>query len=69
MNTETGSMVEGNPFKAGDIVRLRSGGPSMTVTKIVGWDTHCVWWVQHSMHNPPASTVLPFQALESAKAN
>ena len=27
MNTEAGSAIEGNPFKAGDVVQLKSGGP------------------------------------------
>lgn len=35
------------PFKVGDIVRLKSGGPKMTITEppdaaTVGW--HCAWF-------------------------
>jgi uncharacterized protein YodC (DUF2158 family) len=31
-------------FKPGDVVRLRSGGPDMTVSLVDGHNVHCVWW-------------------------
>lgn len=34
-------------FKPGDEVELRSGGPPMTVSKLIGPDkVDCVWWDQ-----------------------
>lgn len=31
-------------FKVGDVVRLKSGGPSMTVTKVDTKDVYCCWF-------------------------
>lgn len=31
-------------FKAGDVVRLKSGGPQMTVTGVVGEECDVVWF-------------------------
>ena len=76
MNVETGSAIQGNPFKPGDVVQLKSGGPSMTVTMVVGIDTHCAWFSlsavirEISSFASPAKEVFPFQSLELAtKAN
>jgi uncharacterized protein YodC (DUF2158 family) len=31
-------------YQVGDIVKLKSGGPSMTVEKTEGSKIHCVWF-------------------------
>jgi uncharacterized protein YodC (DUF2158 family) len=31
------------PFKVGDVVRLRSGGPDMTVIDVIGTRVGCQW--------------------------
>lgn len=31
-------------FKIGDIVQLKSGGPKMTVTKVLGGVVHTAWF-------------------------
>lgn len=68
MSTEVGVCVSANPFKPGDIVRLKSGGPLMTVTTIVGWDTNCTWFpvTALELYAFPGTTTFPFQALELA---
>jgi uncharacterized protein YodC (DUF2158 family) len=72
MKPEVGVCVSANPFKPGDIVRLKSGGPLMTVTTIVGWDTNCTWFPVTALVAPfelyafPGAITLPFQALELA---
>jgi uncharacterized protein YodC (DUF2158 family) len=32
-------------FKNGDVVQLKSGGPLMTVSEVIGNDVHCRWFV------------------------
>lgn len=32
------------PFKVGEVVRLKSGGSFMTIEKIEGDDVSCVWF-------------------------
>lgn len=32
-------------FKPGDILQLKSGGPTMTVTSAEGTDVHCAWFL------------------------
>lgn len=43
-------------WKAGDKVRLKSGGPSMTVQKInekdAGADTYCIWFAAPDYSTP-----------------
>lgn len=31
-------------FNLGDVVKLKSGGPSMTVNEISGSQAHCTWF-------------------------
>jgi uncharacterized protein YodC (DUF2158 family) len=49
-------------FKVGDIVRLKSGGPKMTVTKVVGDRIHCEWF---NDDNKVDFKVFPPEALEA----
>jgi uncharacterized protein YodC (DUF2158 family) len=38
-------VLSGNPtFEMGDVVKIRSGGPSMVVRKIEGDEIHCEWF-------------------------
>jgi uncharacterized protein YodC (DUF2158 family) len=56
------------PFKVGDVVRLKSGGPPMTVTSIeseeseAGHVVFCIWFNakanEKSGHYPAAALVL-----------
>lgn len=73
MNVEAGSAIEGNPFKPGDVVQLKSGGPPMTVTMVVGPDTYCTWFSlaaiiqQLSSFSSPTTATFPWRALDRAK--
>jgi uncharacterized protein YodC (DUF2158 family) len=49
------------PLRTGDLVRLRSGGPLMTVAGIDGGDVNCVWT---DLEGRIASERLPTEALE-----
>lgn len=70
MNT---GAVEGNPFKSGDVVQLKSGGPPMTVTTVVGHDVYCTWFSlaaviqQLSSFSSPMTATFPWRALDRAK--
>ena len=33
-----------SPFKHGDVVRLKSGGPDMTVQEVMTGEVECVWF-------------------------
>ncbi|MBO4648984.1 MAG: DUF2158 domain-containing protein [Lentisphaeria bacterium] len=48
------------PLKAGDTVRLRSGGPLMTVTEVIGGMVHCTWFrgKENNSGSFPAITLL-----------
>jgi uncharacterized protein YodC (DUF2158 family) len=56
------------PFKIGDVVRLKSGGPPMTVTSVemgegeAGYVIFCIWFNakgnEKSGHYPAATLVL-----------
>jgi uncharacterized protein YodC (DUF2158 family) len=37
-------------FKAGDVVRLNSGGPNMTVASICGSQINCSWFTPKGLY-------------------
>jgi uncharacterized protein YodC (DUF2158 family) len=51
------------PFRSGDLVRLRSGGPLMTVVGIEGDQVNCVWT---DLDGHIGSERLPIEALQVA---
>ncbi|WP_311267466.1 DUF2158 domain-containing protein [Sphingobium sp. WCS2017Hpa-17] len=54
-----------NTFKAGDVVRLKSGGPTMTVTRVgEGAWVGTVWVSWFDSSNKPQSGEYPQEALE-----
>lgn len=54
------STMTGSPFKVGDIVTLRSGGPDMTVVYIEPEVIHFAWFVDGELK----TSNLPSGALE-----
>lgn len=47
-------MADSNQFKIGDTVRLKSGGPVMTVSNIrndLTYPINCVWFVDDELKN------------------
>lgn len=48
----------------GDKVRLKSGGPPMTVENIVGGEVHCCWFEGNDLKR----TKFPYGAIEKEKA-
>jgi uncharacterized protein YodC (DUF2158 family) len=51
-------------FEAGDVVRLKSGGPSMTLEKASGSGWSCVWFNNASGVHSYASGIFPLEMLE-----
>ncbi|GAB3585675.1 YodC family protein [Hymenobacter daeguensis] len=47
------------PFNVGDTVKLKSGGPMMTVAELEGDDVVCVWFEKSQQHKQrfPAATL------------
>lgn len=66
IRTATNKVFPMSPFKAGDVVCLRSGGPDMTVERIEATipDTSiiCVWFVEQSLYRAS----FPISALSMA---
>ena len=63
-------------IKAGDVVRLKSGGPYMTVLKIQddfdvlgGKSASCVWFAAGDPQKPEYYTSFPLGALELQSRN
>ena len=48
--------------KAGDTVRLKSGGPTMTVTRVENEEAYCVWFEGNKNHDH----TFPMLSLEKA---
>jgi uncharacterized protein YodC (DUF2158 family) len=46
-------------FKPGDVVRLKSGGPAMTVNKIIDDGVHCKWCSGRPNHKTESSVFAP----------
>lgn len=44
-------MSNAEPFKIGDTVMLRSGGPLMTVTNIIDWLVMVTWFEGNNVFN------------------
>lgn len=40
-----------SPFKVGDIVRLKSGGPQMVVVYVDGRSVDCMWFVDSALES------------------
>jgi uncharacterized protein YodC (DUF2158 family) len=50
------------PFKPGDVVELKSGGPAMTVLAVKEDGVHCLWYAE--MSDEVKTTVIPALCLE-----
>ncbi len=46
---ENGDKME--EFKVGDVVRLKSGGPLMTIESIKDEDLNCIWFVNNEVRS------------------
>ena len=62
------------PFKVGDVVKLKSGGPSMTVTSVESGENEggpavfCIWFNSKGNEKSghyPAAALVPFEAQAS----
>lgn len=40
-----------DPFKPGDLVRLKSGGPVMTVDRVTPYGVHALWFAYGQSHD------------------
>ena len=56
-------------FKVGDVVRLKSGGPDMTVTSVKERIIHCKWFTYAGNWTTPAIDTFPPAALEKKSAS
>lgn len=56
-------MADSNQFKIGDVVRLKSGGPPMTVTSATEAHAECHWFLKEGK---PSFKRFPQAALEEA---
>jgi uncharacterized protein YodC (DUF2158 family) len=65
LNTSRGDLNE-NPLKVGELVRLRSGGPAMTVGKVEigGEGETTVYASWHDKHGVVQSTMFPVEMLK-----
>lgn len=54
-------------LKKGDVVKLASGGPLMTVTYVSPDGKIECWWFQTSSHEKPSWATFPKEALIPAK--
>lgn len=52
-------------FKIGDTVKLKSGGPLMTVQNLDGEDCYCVWFPSRSSEKASSGN-FPAAALQAA---
>jgi uncharacterized protein YodC (DUF2158 family) len=52
-------------MKAGDVVRLRSGGPPLTISKLSGEGAHCMWFEGDFLHQQvfPAAALAAWESL------
>ena len=51
------------PFSPGDLVRLRSGSPYMTVIRCAGGIVDALFWVEPEFHTIQGVTAAAFQRL------
>lgn len=60
-----------DPYKPGDIVQLKSGGPGMTVTRVIdnGRALHTSWFAgkKNETAHFPIEAVIPFKEEEQKK--
>lgn len=54
-------MEKSTTFKKGDVVRLKSGGPQMTVMEVDGTRVACIWyremWIDDGSEHYPTRTL------------
>ncbi|GGC90498.1 DUF2158 domain-containing protein [Chelatococcus reniformis] len=59
-------------FQTGDLVRLRSGGPTMTIVQVIKSfgggesDVRCNWFAEAKGEQKVSESVFPMAALEAA---
>jgi uncharacterized protein YodC (DUF2158 family) len=54
-------------IKAGDVVQLKSGGPTMTVEKVERWNDVLTAWCQWFDGKQPTANRFPLTSLKHAK--
>lgn len=55
------------PLEPGDVVKLKSGGPAMTVVSVKDDGVHCLWYAE--MADEVKTAVIPAICLELADAD